>query len=97
ENVGPITITPSALNGNVTLTASAQLFKTTNVGGVYSVSSGGQLVSLAIVAANTFTNTIVVTGVGEQRRYTVIITGVFVATVTVQRSVGVTGNWADIT
>ena len=96
ENTGPITITPSAASGNITLTASAALFKSTNMGSLYRLESAGQRVSSAIAAQNTFTNGIRVVGVGESRRFLITITGTWTATVTLQRSVGVTGNWEDV-
>lgn len=96
ENTGPITITPSALTGNITLTASASLFKSTNVGSLYRLTSSGQTVTANISGANNFTNGIRVTGVGESRRFSISITGTWVATVTLQRSIGVSGNWEDV-
>lgn len=96
ENVGPITIATSALNGNVTLTASKALFRTTQVGGLIKIRSTGQRVSSNIAAQNTFTNTIRVTGVGESRRFTWQISGVWTGTVTLQRSVGTVGFWEDV-
>lgn len=97
ENTGPITIAASALNGNVTLTASAALFKSTQVGSLIRHRSTGQRVTSDISSANTFTNPIRVVGVGESRRYTYTIAGVWVATVTIQRSVGAVGFWEDVT
>lgn len=96
ENLGPITIAPSALNGNVTLTASGPLFKSSQVGGLIKIRSTGQRVTASISAQNTFTNTIRVVGVGEARRFSVVVDGVFVATVNLQRSIGVVGNWEDV-
>lgn len=96
ENLGPIMIATSALNGNVTLTASKALFKSTQVGGLIRHRSTGQRVSTSIAAANTFTNTVRVVGVGEQRRFAWSITGVWVGTVTLQRSVGTVGFWEDV-
>ena len=97
ENTGPITITPSALNGNITLTASASLFRSTLVGALFKLTSEGQRVTSGISAMNTFTNTIRVTNVGESRRFTITLSGTWVATVTLQRSIGETGNWEDVT
>jgi hypothetical protein len=41
-NVSPTTLTPAALTGNISLTASAKLFKRTHVGALFSVTSVGQ-------------------------------------------------------
>lgn len=104
-NVGPITITPSALSGNITLTASAALFKSTNApstdndGSLFRITSNGQNVSASIAAQNTFTNAIQVEGTGNQRVFTVTIDedAAGAATFTLQRSlVGDTGPWTDV-
>lgn len=97
ENKTETTISPSALNGNVTLTSSRGVFLSGHIGCLFRIRSVGQRVSSALVAQNTFTSTIECTGVGEARRFAITITGVFVATVTLQRSVGVAGNWVDVT
>jgi hypothetical protein len=105
ENVGPITITPSALSGNITLTASAALFKSTqapsanNDGSVFRISSSGQAVSATITAENTFTNAILVEGVDTQRIFTVTVDedAAGAAGFTLQRSlVSDTGPWTDL-
>ncbi len=97
ENVGPITITPSALSGNITLTASKRLFKTTHVGALYRISSEGQTVEADATAENQFTNAIRVTGVGTNRSFTINLTGTWVATVTLQRSItSDSGPWTDV-
>lgn len=105
ENVTTTTITPSALTGNITLTASRPLFKSTNapdtandVGSLFSLSSTGQTVTASITAQNTFTTAIRVVGVGTSRAFTVNISNTFVATVTLQRSLdSSTGPWTDTT
>ena len=102
-NIGPITITPSGLSGNITLTASAALFKSTmapstnNDGSIIRITSSGQTVTASVTAENSFTNAIRVEGVGTQRAFTVNIAGTWVATVTLQRSsVSDTGPWTDV-
>lgn len=96
-NVGPVTITPSALTGNVTLTASAALFRSTHVGALFSLASNGQAVTASVTAANQFTGAIKVTGAGTERSIGYSITDVWVATVTGQRSlVSESGPWTDV-
>lgn len=104
QNVTGITVTPGALSGNTTLTASASIFKSThapsanNAGALFRVSSDGQRVTASITAANQFTNAIEVTGTGSTRNFTVILSGTWTATVTLQRSLeGDTGPWTDVT
>lgn len=87
QNVGPTTLTPSALTGNGTLTASVATFKTTHVGALFAVTSTGQTVTKNMTALNDATAAAEVTGVGSDRTITIILSG-FPAgrTVILQRS-----------
>lgn len=97
-NTGPITITPSTLSGDITLTASENLFNSKHVGALFSIASSGQKVSDIFSSDNDFTNHIRVTGTGGSRAFAVIIgTGAFSATLTLQRSISEPGNWEDVT
>lgn len=107
ENVGTITVTPSVLNGNGTLTASANLFKSTQVGALWSVTSTGQTVTKSMTALNDATDDINVTLTGTNRAVTIVLSGLSGTgnTVILQRSfdqatwVAVSGqSWtADVT
>lgn len=96
QNVKPITITPSAISGDITLTASKALFKSTNVGSLFRLPSTGQLVTVAISAEDQFTDPIRVNGIENQRIFQVTISGTWTATVTLQYSVEEPGNWVDV-
>ena len=96
-NLTPITLTPSALIGDITLTASKPIFTVDNVGSLYRVASQGQSVFATASSANVYTNPIRVSGVGNGRVFTFSITGTWSATVTLQRSVGAPGAWTDVT
>lgn len=96
-NTTPITIAPSALTGNITLTASKALFRTTNVGSLYRLQSSGQTVTESINADNTFSDPIRVAGVEGQRSFGITIAGTFTATLTLQYSVAEPGSWVDVT
>lgn len=97
ENSGPITLTASAINGNITLTASAALFRSTQVGGLYGITSEGQTVTKSVSAQNTFSNAIRITGVDSSRVFTIVISNTFVGTVTLQRSLtSDAGPWEDV-
>lgn len=74
-NTGPITLTPSVLSGNGTLTASAPLFKSTHVGALFAATQTGQTVTKAAAALNDATESIMVTGVDTDRAFTIIISG----------------------
>lgn len=98
ENTGPITITPSGLSGNITLTASKPLFRSGHVGALWQLTSTGQVVEQTATAQNTFTNEIRITGVDASRIYTIVISGLTASgsTVTLQRSLDEPGNWEDV-
>jgi hypothetical protein len=94
-NVTATTLTPSALSGNITITASRPTFRSTHVGALYSISSIGQTVTAALSAENTFTNSVEVNGFTAARAVGIVITGTFTATVTLQRSFD-NVTWGDV-
>jgi hypothetical protein len=96
-NTGPIRLTPSALSGDITLTASASLFRSTHVGALFSLTSTGQQVSSALAAEDTWTDPVRVTGISGDRALAITISGTWVGTVTLQRSVEAPGTWTDVT
>ena len=96
-NTSSITMAPSAISGDVTITASKAYFKSTNVGSLLRIQSVGQTVTASIASDNTFTDPIRVAGVGGQRVFGISLSNTFVATVTLQYSVGEPGNWIDVT
>lgn len=97
ENTGPITITSSALSGNITLTASKSLFRSGHVGALWRVTSTGQIVEADVTAENQFTNTIRITGVTTSRAFQITRAGTWTATVTLQRSfTSSTGPFEDV-
>lgn len=95
DNTGPITLTPSAVNGDITLTASKALFKSTHVGALFRMASTGQLVTSSLTGADQFTDPIRVSGIDDQRKFQITITGTWVGTVTLQYSVSAPGSWVD--
>lgn len=95
QNAGPITITPSAISGDITLTSSAALFKSTQIGTLYKLTQTGQSAVESFTAENQFSDPIRITGVDGARGFAVILTGTWSATVTLQYSVGEPGSWVD--
>jgi hypothetical protein len=92
-----ITLTPSVTAGNGTLTASRALFRSGHVGSLWRVTHNGQNVTASFTAEDQFSNPIRVTGVGAaSRTFSYTLSGTWVATVTLQRSVGNTTSWADV-
>jgi hypothetical protein len=96
QNLTTTTITPSATTGDITLTASRDLFKSGHVGGLFKVTQTGQSVTADISSPDTFTAANRVSGVGGGRIFTVSVTGIVDSTVTLQRSIGAPGDWTDV-
>ena len=86
QNVEPITIAASAVTGDVILTASKPLFKPGHVGALFKLVNQVDGASAQLVAQNTFTTGIKVTGTGTQRSVTITLTGTWVAVVSLQVS-----------
>ena len=96
QNVSNTTIATSALDGDVTLTASKGIFRSAHVGALFRIASVGQKVSVDVAVENTFSDPIRVVGVDAQRQFQLDITGTWVATVTVQYSIAAPGSWVDL-
>lgn len=95
QNVGPITLTPSSESGDITLTASQPIFTAGQIGALFKVVQSGQSVNVEFTGDNQFSNPIRVTGVDGARVFAVILSGTWVATVTLQYSVSAPGDWVD--
>lgn len=95
-NTSPTTLTPSALAGDITINASTSIFRSTNVGSLFSITSTGQQVSSNLTAENTFTDPIQITGITRGRIFAITITGTWVGTITLQRSISTVGTWTDV-
>jgi hypothetical protein len=94
-----ITLTPGALNGDTTLTASDDLFQSDHMGALFKVASVGQQVSATLSDDNgVVTSSIRVTGVGTSRNFLRTISGStsVASIVTLQRSADDT-SWVDVT
>lgn len=96
-NVSEISMTPGALFGNTTLTASKSYFRSSNVGSLFKLISSGQVVTKSISTANDFTDTIEVTGADSSRVINIVVTGTFSATWHLQRSFDGGSSWLDVT
>jgi len=96
-NTETTTLTPGALSGDTTLTASAAVFKSTHVGALFRVSSVGQAVSgTAASAVDSYTDAIRVTGVGDSRKFTAEVASGTTSTVKVQKSLDLDGTFEDV-
>lgn len=90
-----VTLTPSGLSGDITVTSSAAFFSANNVGGLFSLESAGQKVESSLSADDTFSNEIRVTGIGAARLFSITISGTWSGTITLQRSISEPGAWTD--
>jgi WD40 repeat protein len=90
------TMTGSALNGDITVTASQPFFKSTHVGGIMELTSAGQSVSINLSGVNQWSNPIKVTGVGTARKFSIEITGTFSANIRLQKSLSAPDNWVNV-
>lgn len=98
ENLSAITLTSSTISGTTTLTASKAYFKASNVGSLFKLTSeDGHIRDKILSAADVYSDAIRVTGLTIDRNLRIVTTGVWVATLTLQRSVGAVGAWTDIT
>lgn len=87
QNTSNLTLTPSALNGNITVNSSRALFRSTHVGALFSLTSVGQAVTTTAAASASPTNSIRVTGVTTDRVFSFEISGdASGSTVDLQRS-----------
>lgn len=92
---GPITLTASAVTGDITVNASRPIFRSTHVNGLFALTNQVSGVSSSIGAENTFTSSIKVTGSGDKRSITVTVTGTWSAIVSLQSSTDDT-SWSDV-
>lgn len=90
-------ITPSAITGDITLSANNPIFQPGHVGAIFNLTSVGQLVVANFSGENQFSDPVEVTGVGSGRTLGINISGTWVGTVTLQYSVGAPGAWIDKT
>ncbi len=99
QNVTSTTLTASGLTGDITLTASSNLFKPSHVGALYKLDSVGQNVTATVTGQGQWTNSIRVVGVDNARVFQLTLTnlGGTGTTATLQRSVGEEGSWVDVT
>ncbi len=97
-NITPVRLTPSALTGDITLTASDNFFKSTHIGALFKITSTGQNISTSLTGEDQYSDPIRVIGAGiSQRAFSISTSGTWVATLTLQRSVGDTESWVDVT
>lgn len=100
QNTSGITLTPSAINGDITLAASKPLFKSTlhvnnGFGALFRIASNGQTVTKDISSADDWTDTIRVIGNGNARVFQIVLSGTWVGTAKLQFAFSESGPWND--
>lgn len=89
-------ISASATTGEVTLTASDDLFDSSDAGNVIALTYAGQLQSATASSDDIYTEAIKITGIGSaSRSFRITILGTFSGTVTLQESSGNANNFSD--
>lgn len=92
-----ITLTPSATRGNgIAIASSEDAFEGDHINALFQLVHTGQSKTAAISGADLWTDWIRVSGVEAERVFNLTISGTFVATVTLQRSVGSDTNPTDV-
>lgn len=86
----PVRLTPSVLEGNGTLTASAPFFQAGHVGALFRLFHEKQRLDTYLAGENQFTDAFLVTGITEtnfeERKYTYTISGTWAGTIRNRRS-----------
>lgn len=81
-----VKLTLSAAYGSTTLTADRASFKATDVGRLIYLFTSGHSATLQLGAADTYSDTIRVSGIGTDNDFSVVTTGTWVGTLSIQRS-----------
>ena len=97
DDTSDTTMTPSALTGTATVTASTAVFKQTDVGSLIRLTQAGQFETASGGVLSATTDSIRVAGSGAAARtFYYTVSGTFTASVTLQRSVGNELNFVDV-
>lgn len=95
-NITTTTLTPSATTGEISLTANKDLFTAAHVGALFKLDSVAQTTSDSLSGADQFGSSVRVRSIGTERNLQIDISGTWAGTVTLQRSIGEEGSWADV-
>jgi hypothetical protein len=95
-NGSDVTLTPNARTGAVTITASRALFATYDAGSLIKIVHPGQFETEDLGVVDAVTDPIEVSGIESSRIFQYAITGTFVGTVILERSIGNTVNYTTV-
>lgn len=96
-NATDYTLTPSALTGEITITANGPVFTALDAGMLLKLTHSGQYETATANSVDDATDWIKVTGIGDMRAFSYDVSGTFTATVLLERSVGTTANPETVT
>ncbi len=91
------TVTPSAKNGDISITSTKPIFKSGHVGSLFKIDSIGQSVSGSLSGGDQWSDYIRITGVGSSRIFDISISGTWSGTLMLQKSVDDANSWVDAT
>lgn len=90
-------LTPSALSGDITITADRATFSAGHVGSIFEITSVGQEVSQTFTGPDQFSDSIRVSGVDASRQFDYLISVASAsAPVWIMRSIGEEGSWQAV-
>jgi len=92
-NVTTTTMTCNSTTGQGTLSSSAPIFRESHAGALFKLIHQGQYITASIDALSEASEAVRVSGAGDNRKFTLVIAGVFSGTLVLQRSVGNELNW----
>lgn len=95
-NFTPTALTPSALTGDITISATSPVFNAKHVGALFRLSSAGQEIVQSVSAAGQYTSPIRVTGVGSARTFTYTISGTWSGELELQVSSSPDGGYSHV-
>lgn len=95
-NGSDITLTPSVRTGETTITSSRALFATYDVGSLILVVHPGQFETANLSVVDDVTDPIEVSGIEASRVFQYQVTGTFVGTVVLERSIGNQVNYTTV-
>lgn len=95
-NGSDITLTPNARTGTATITSSRALFATYDAGSLIKIVHPGQFETKDLNVVDEVTDPIEVSGIEESRIFQYQVSGTFVGTVVLERSIGNTVNYVTV-
>lgn len=94
-NITNVTLTPSAVTGDIIISASKPVFNAGQLGALFSLISNGQAISSVVAGVSQYSAAILITGGAGQRSFQIVITGTWSGTLSLQYALSADGPWQD--